>query len=138
MRAMPRRQCWLSSVVSTSLTTVKTPSTKTAGSTIAANGINTSVEPATNPIATSELESAMTYNVLRAEASEYVALFAVCNTKCSVVSTDSSASRSDCSPTFKPPVRSNDQVQRAGATALDGQPRPVAPAPVQPPVGRRG
>ncbi|HYS14474.1 MAG TPA: hypothetical protein VEN28_14280 [Burkholderiaceae bacterium] len=69
--------CMLSSVVSTSRATVKIPSRKTAGSTIAANGINTSAEPERNPIATSELESAMTYNVLRADASEYVELFAV-------------------------------------------------------------
>ena len=59
----------LSSAVSTSLVTVKRPSTKTAGSTIAANGSNTSVEPATNPVATSELERTMTYSVLREEAS---------------------------------------------------------------------
>jgi len=50
----------LSSPVSTSLTTVKIPSKKTVGSTISANGINTSAEPERNPIATSELESAMT------------------------------------------------------------------------------
>jgi hypothetical protein len=42
----------LSSVVSTSRATVKIPSRKTAGSTIAANGINTSAEPERNPIAT--------------------------------------------------------------------------------------
>jgi len=46
--------------VSTSLTTVKMPSRKTAGSEIAANGTSRLVVPATNPIATSELESAMT------------------------------------------------------------------------------
>ncbi len=50
----------LSSAVSTSLTTVKIPRTKTAGSTIAAKGISTSLEPAMNPIATSVLESTMT------------------------------------------------------------------------------
>ncbi|MNC98856.1 hypothetical protein D3C83_169460 [compost metagenome] len=60
MRAIPRRQYMLSSAVSTSRTTVKIPSTKTAGSTIAAKVINTSLLPATNPMATSELESAMT------------------------------------------------------------------------------
>src|SRR5688572_16637017 len=112
MRAIPRRQYWLSSAVSTSLTTVKTPSTKTAGSTIAANGINTSEEPATNPSATSELESAMTYNVLRAEASEYVELFAVCSTKCSVVRAESKAVRSVCSSTqTSPTTRSPLQVR---------------------------
>ena len=95
MRAIPCRQCLLSSVVSTSLTTVKIPSTKIAGRTIAANVTSTSREPATNPIATSELESAMTYKVLRAEASEYVELFAVCSTKCSVVKAESKAVRSD-------------------------------------------
>jgi hypothetical protein len=50
----------LSSAVSTSLTVVKSPSRKTVGSTVAANGINTSAELERNPIATSELESAMT------------------------------------------------------------------------------
>jgi hypothetical protein len=44
---------------------VKIPSKKIAGSTVAANGINTSAEPERNPIAISELESAMTYSVLR-------------------------------------------------------------------------
>jgi hypothetical protein len=36
---------------------------------MATNGINTSVEPATKPVATSELDSTITYNVLREEAS---------------------------------------------------------------------
>jgi hypothetical protein len=67
----------LSSPVSTSLATVNIPSKNTAGSTIAANGRSTSVELDRNPIATSELESTMTYNVLRADASEYVELCAL-------------------------------------------------------------
>jgi hypothetical protein len=60
MRAIPIMYCMLSSAVSTSLTTVKMPRKNTAGREIVANGTNSSVEPATNPIATTELESAMT------------------------------------------------------------------------------
>ena len=64
----------LSRLMSTSRTTVKTPSRKTTGSTLAANGSNASRDWAKNPIATSELDSAITYSVLRTPASEIVEL----------------------------------------------------------------
>jgi hypothetical protein len=50
----------LSSALSTNLTTVKIPSKKTAGSEMAAKGTRRSVELATKPIATIELERAKT------------------------------------------------------------------------------
>lgn len=80
-----------SRAVSTSRTTVNIPSRKTAGSTAATNGMNASGDCDMNPIATSALDSANTYNELRAAASEMVELAAVCSTKCSVVNADRSA-----------------------------------------------
>ena len=59
----------LSRPVSTSRATVNRPSTNSAGSTVDANGMKASGEFARKPIATSELDSAMTYSELRAEAS---------------------------------------------------------------------
>jgi hypothetical protein len=50
----------LSSEVSTRRTTVNRPSRNSVGSTVAANGTNASGELARKPIATSELDSAIT------------------------------------------------------------------------------
>src|ERR1700694_3391128 len=49
-----------------------------------------------NPFATSELESTITYGLLRAPASEMVELAAVWSTKCSVVIALISAARCSC------------------------------------------
>src|SRR5215203_6715638 len=88
MRAMPARYCMYSSEVSTSRIVVKTPRRKTAGSTAATKGMNTSRDCTMNPMATRELDSESMYRELRAEDSEIVELAAVWSTKCSVVSAD--------------------------------------------------
>jgi hypothetical protein len=67
----------LSSPVSTSRTTVNKPSRNTAGRTVATKGLNRSCDCDKNSMATNELDSAMTYNVLRPAASETVELWAV-------------------------------------------------------------
>ena len=79
----------LSRLVSTSLTTVNSPSMKIAGRTVAANGRNMPLEVDRKPIATSELDRAITYSELRAEASAYVEPLAPWSTKCSVVMAES-------------------------------------------------
>src|SRR5436190_10062857 len=79
----------LSRLVSTSLTTVNRPSRKSVGRTVATKGMKTAFDSDRKPMATSELDSAMTYSELRAEASAYVELLALCSTKCSVVMAES-------------------------------------------------
>src|SRR3954471_7605343 len=80
----------LSRVVSTRRMTVTMPSTKMVGSTVSTNAISTGGRSARNPMATSALDKDITYSVLRADASVYVAPVAVWRTKCSVVTADSS------------------------------------------------
>src|SRR4030095_13323570 len=82
-----------SRLVSTRRATADNPSRKIAGSTVATNGASSSRDVDRKPIATSELDSAITYSVLRGAASEIVELTAFCSTKCSVVSAESSSER---------------------------------------------
>src|SRR5262245_14633084 len=86
MWAICRRHSRFWTPVSTSRTTVKIPSRNTTGSTVATSGTNACLDPTENPMATSELDNAMTYNDALVPLSLTVVLAVDWSTKCSVVS----------------------------------------------------
>src|SRR5262245_29868783 len=124
MWAIRRRHSRFWTPVSTSRTTVKIPSRNTTGSTVATSGTNARLDPTENPMATSELDNAMTYNDALVPLSLTVVLAVDWSAKCSVVSAAMNACSRACWSITIPVPSSRPPGCWAPRSLWDARPRP--------------